>query len=208
MKSNNKIVKILIFSFFMFSGINVFSQNSKLINAVEEMFEATIEKDYDTILNMTYPKAFDFLTKSEMKDEIKTMFEGNQGYSVEIAQTIPAYTLSEVFKNKEDNVEFAFVVYDLTVKIILHNEELDETRKELMISAMAKQGLEVEFITNNSLNMTKKNTAIILLRDDITNREWTMINYYVENPFRLEKIIPKSVLDKAKSYMQNFTNIQ
>ena len=73
-------MKKIIYLLVLLSGLQLFSQNEKAIldELSKKMFTAMVEKDYDFILDKTHPKVFSFVDKEQMKDLLKTTFEGNE----------------------------------------------------------------------------------------------------------------------------------
>jgi hypothetical protein len=86
--------------------------------------------------------------------------------------------------------------------MIFNNQEFKDEEKETMISMMNVQGMEVEFISNNSLKVFIKDNLTIILKEDSTDNKWVMINYNPDSPLTYQ-ILSSSLLEKAKEYKQN-----
>ena len=71
-----------------------------------------------------------------MKTVFKTTFEGNEEYSIDIPKKVPEYTVSKVYAEKSENLEFAFVTYDLNMKMTFHKQSFDDNMKQMMISTI------------------------------------------------------------------------
>ncbi len=171
-------------------------------NIAHKMFVDLDNLDYDAILDMTHPKVFDLVPKDQMKTMIKSMFEGNEEFAIEIPKGIPEYKLSDVFKGKKNNLEYAFVSYDMNMKMTFNNEEFDDEGKEMMTGIMKSQGMEVDFVSNNTMKVLMKDRMTILLKEDATKNEWVMINYDPDSPL-FYQILSTELLEKAKEYNQN-----
>ncbi len=202
--------KILFFFFILIVGLNQ-SEAQENINddleqiesLVQKMFSSMNNRDFDALVEMTHPKVFEILPKATMKSAIKTMFEGNEDYSIELSKVIPKYKLSQIFKSNEDNLEYAFVSFNMDMKMTFHKQEFNEESKEMMIPMMKAQGMDVKFISNNTLSVLKRDSVTIILKDDTTNNEWVMVNYNPDSPL-FYQILPTSLMEKAKEYNQNF----
>lgn len=175
---------------------------SELDALTHQMFVDMNNKNYDAILEKTHPKVFEMVSKETMSTVIKSMFEGNEQFSIEIPKEIPEYKVSQVFKGSENNLEYAFASYDMKMNMTFKDQTFDETGKETMKSMMSAQGMVVDFISDNTIKVIIKNSMTIILREDTTNNEWVMINYDADSPL-FYQILSKEVLEKSKSYKQD-----
>lgn len=204
-----KIYKILFFCFLLF-GFTSKNYAQEHVNTdlkhvdslAQKMFVDLNNRDFDAILNMTHPKVFEILPKESMKSVIKTMFEGNEDFSIAIPEIIPKYKLSELFKSEENHLKYVFVSYDMTMKMTFNKQEFNDESKQIMIPMMAAKGMDVEFISNNTMDIFMKDTMTIILKDDTTNDKWVMVNYDPDSPL-FYKIVPSSLMEKAKDYKQD-----
>jgi hypothetical protein len=211
---NNKMVKkitnfkiALVSIIFLVSNLNTFAQSKENVLKVVDsmalkMFNDMNNRDYDAILDMTHPKVFEIVPKESMKGIFKSMFEGNEDFSIEIPQTIPKYKISEIFEIENDTLQFAFVSYDMEMNMTFNKQEFDEASKETMVSMMKTKGIDVDFVSDNTLEMLMRDRMTIILKDNSTNDKWVMINYDPDSPL-FYQIVSSSLLEKAKEYNQN-----
>lgn len=177
--------------------------NAEFIDGLaKKMFVDLNNLDYDAILDMMHPKVFDIAPKDQMKTLIKSTFEGNEEFAVEIPKEIPDYKVSKVFIGQENNLEYAFVSYDMNMKMTFNNQEFDDEGKEMMTGIMKSQGMEVDFVSNNAMKVLMKDRMTILLKEDATKNKWVMINYDPDSPM-FYQILSTELLEKAKEYNQN-----
>ncbi len=109
MKSINVFLKRLInSSLFLVFATQVPSQEIATENTTEvigalakKMFVDMNNRNYDAILDMTHPKVFEIVSKEQMKTLFKSMFEGNDQFSIETTKEIPDYKLSKIFKGEK-----------------------------------------------------------------------------------------------------------
>lgn len=203
---NNTLKILLICLFILGNSGKILSQESKSNKEVEgmvqSMFDNMNNKDFDALVDMTHPKVFDIVPKDQMKTLFKNMFEGNEEFLIEIPKGTPDYTISEVFEGIENNLEYAYVSYDTKMSMTFKNQEFDDESKEMMIPLMEAQGMEVEFISNNTMKVLIKNTVTIILKEDSTDNKWVMINYDPDSPLSYS-ILSSDVLEKSKEYKRN-----
>ncbi len=199
----------IIFVFLVIFKTTLFSQEVAQVSAIEplnalvkKMFVDINNKDYDAVLDMTHPKVFEIVPKAQMKTMFVSMFEGNGQFSVEIPKTIPDYKLSEVFKGKEDSLAYAFTSYDMGMKMTFHDQEYDEESKKMMKAIMKTKGMDVDFISNNAMNVMMYDRVTILIKDNDTANKWVMINYDPDAPL-FYNVVPTEVMEKAKTYKQD-----
>lgn len=201
-----KIKKLLFFVFVAGCIINTNAQNNdsekQVKEAAHKMFVDLNNLDYDAILDMTHPKVFELVSKEQMKTLIVSMFEGNDEFSVEIPKTIPKYKVSKVFEGEENNLEYAFVSYDMNMKMAFKNEEFDDEDKEMMVNLMKVQGMDVDFVSNSSMNVLMRDRVTIILKEDATKGKWVMINYDPDSPLTYQ-LLSTDLLEKTKEYRQD-----
>lgn len=206
MNYNKTLIKsILLVAIFI--SVSSFAQtNSDILKDVDnitlKMFNDMNNRDYDAILDMTHPKVFEMAPKESIKAVFKSMFEGNEEFSIDIPKIIPKYKLSNVFKNEKDSLQYVFVSYDMNMKMTFHKQDFDDDSKKMMKTMMAAKGMEVTFITNNALEIFMNNRITIILKDNTTNNKWVMVNYDPDSPL-FYNIVPTSLLESAKDYNQD-----
>lgn len=202
------IFKVTFFYFLLITNVS-FSQSdnkdiaqTEISKMAEKMFVDMNNRDYDAILEMSHPSIFKLVPKDQVKILFKNMLEGNEEFSIELPKSVPAYKISEIFKENKDNLEYAFVSYNMMIKMTFNNQKFNDEAKEIMTSAMKLKGMEAKFITENSLNLTMNNSMTIILKDDSTKNKWAMINYNPDSPF-FYQVLPTSLLETAKEYKRN-----
>lgn len=178
------------------------SNDDKVLDSlVIQMFTNMNNKDYDAILDSTHPKVFELIPKESMKDVLKSMFEGNEDLIIELPKLNPEYKLTQIYKG-ENNLEYAFVSYDLNTKMTFPNQEFDDETKQIMFSSMKAKGFDIEFTSNNSMDVLIKNSMTIIIRENATNYKWAMVNYNPDSPL-FYQILPSEVMEKAREHKQN-----
>lgn len=196
------ILGFLCFGIFSYSHSQETEINKELEGIALKMFIDTNNKDYDAILEMTHPKVFDLVSKEDMLGVLQSMFEGTEEMSIAISDEIPEFEVTEVFEDTEHNSDFAFVIYDLNMSMTFHQESFDDETKEMMIKMMKLQNMDVEFISDNSMNVFMPNRMTILINDESTKNKWAMINYDPSSPIFFQ-LLSAPVLEKAKNYYQD-----
>jgi len=202
-----KTIRLLVIISLVFIGCNkTYSQDNNSIHELDSIavniFKSVNNKDFNTLLDMTYPKLFEIVSKENMLPVLKSMFEGNEEFAIELPKDIPEFKISNVFIDKETKADYAFLSYDLKMKMTFKNQKFSDEEKDTMQEMMKIQGMDVEFISNNALNVLMKDRIIIFIKDDTTNNLWKTLNYDPDSPMFFQ-ILSVGILEKAKEYNQN-----
>ena len=176
------------------------NSNKEIEVIANQMFIDMNNKDFDAILDMTYPKVYDYASKEQMKSLIKSIFQGNDEILVEISKDIPAYKITDIVK--KDSINYAFVSYDLKMKMTFKKEDFDEDSKKMMKSIMKSKGMNVNFVSNNSMDVLMEDRITILIKDHLTNNKWKMLNYDPDSPL-FYQMTPSVLIEAGKKYKQD-----
>jgi hypothetical protein len=178
-------------------------ENKSVIkDLAHKMFVDVLNKDFDAIIDMTHPKVFDIAPKEQIREVFKMTFEGNDEFSIEIFDKIPEYKVSKIFKGAANNLEYAFVSYDMKMKMTFNNQEFDDESKKMMTSMMKAQGMDINFISDSAMDVLLKDSLTIMLKEDATNNQWVMVNYDADSPL-FYQVVSSDLIEKAKEYKQN-----
>tara|TARA_R110002012_G_scaffold317990_1_gene535369 strand:- start:180 stop:839 length:660 start_codon:yes stop_codon:yes gene_type:complete len=178
------------------------SEEKKLDSITLKMFKDVNALDFESIMDMTYPKVFEIASKDMLLPVYKSMFLGNDEYKITIDKNIPAYKISEVFRVDSLQLDYAFVNYKMKMQMEFLNQEFDEDTKDLMKNMMKTQGMSVSFISDNTLDVVMENSMTLFLKDNNTEQQWKMLNYTPDSPMFFQ-IVPTLVIEKAKEHFQN-----
>ena len=165
----------LIASFIIvFVSLQMHSQTIEPLKLeIEKIYQATVVLDYDAILDATYPKVFEIVPKEQMKEVLKSTFNGVEGIKIKLLPTLPVFSFGEIFKI--DNQSFCLVDHNLSMQLTM-DEKMEDV--EMMISIF-KSTLETEKVTfdepNNTFTIHKRSTMIGIY-DEFTNNSWKFLN--------------------------------
>ena len=90
----------------------------------------------------------------------------------------------------------------MNMTMTFKNQEFDDEGKKMMKGIMLGKGVDVNFLSNNELEMFMKDNVTIILKGKETNDKWAIINYEADSPI-LYRFLPSTILEKAKEYKQN-----
>ena len=196
--------KIAIFVLFLISVTTIAqdADTSEIDKLTQNMFEAMNDRNYDYLLDMTYPTVYEYLPKESFKSVFQSMFEGNEEFSIDIPQDIPEYSISKIVSDDSLKMDYAFTSYDMKMSMTFHNQEFDEDQQQMMKGAMESQGMEVAFDSKSKIKMLLPDRVIIFIRNEVTENTWKMINYDPDSPL-LYQVLPSSLIEKAKEHRQD-----
>lgn len=193
--------KILLIIACLVVGFTSVAQGSELDVLANDMFEKTNQRDFDALIDMTYPAVFDLVPKDMMVTMFKSMFEGNYEMSIDLPEQKPEYTLTDTFKSEDSKTEYAFMNYDMEMSMTFKNQEFDKEGQEMMVNMMKVQGMDASFENPSKVNVNAPDRLVIFLKDEKTNGEWKMVNYDPNSPLFVQ-ILPVKIIEKAKNHHQ------
>lgn len=196
-----KQTTILITFIISLISFNSFAQKNELKQIADNMFEVTNNRNFDALMEMTYPKIFEMVPKEQMKSIFISMFEGTDDMKVDLPKQNPKYKISKVLRDDVSKTDFAFLTYDMTMSMTFLKESFDNSGKEMMIKAFSTQGMDAKFETDKKVNILAPNRMIVFLKNEISKNKWSMLNYDANSPM-LAQILPEEVIERSKVYYQ------
>lgn len=153
-----------------------FSQDlNSLKTGADKIYQATMKLDYDKILDLTYPRVFDIAPRDQMKELLKSTFNGTDDMKVKIINIPPDFKYGEI-KKIEDKT-FCLITHNLCLELIM-TEPMSKEEGDLMVSMM-KESMETNDVTfedkTGTLKITKRST-MIAVSDAKTKNEWRFLN--------------------------------
>ena len=190
-----------IFVSLLFFGVGVSSlaqQDTSLVNRINEMLKLTQLKDFERVLDYTYPKLFTIIPKETLISVMKNAYDTEE-FIIEL-DSVQIFTIFPVFRINDTS--YVKVKHTMLMKM-KYKEPYDSTDtegKELMVSLMEQKFGKgnVRFDpTANSLNISMI-PAMLGIKNN--SSKWTFANLDAGNPQMLSMLFSKQVLDKLKEY--------
>lgn len=202
--------KLVLIFLFVFSGLTVAqsADQKKILADTQSFMDLLRKKDYNGILNMTHPAILEKFDKEALIAGFKSAFEGgSEAYKIEVKNIAKsAFQVSDVFKTPDNSSEYAFATYPITLIVTFMNEKLDEPRQQAAKAIMEGKGMKVQFLNDNTMEMSKP-SMIIALKDKSTGNAWKYLNYDESNMMLLF-VVPNETMKKAKEYYAGLLNKQ
>jgi len=188
--------KLLVTVIVMFITNTVFSQDLKSLELeTNKMFKATSKMNYDEILDFTYPKLFDIISREQMKELLEMTFN-NEDFTISFLQLDPNFDYGPI--KKIENKSLCMIKYNLGMAMQF-NEVVDDETIEVMINTLKAQGEsynDVKFDKAKNTFLIKGISTMIGVADEITDNKWKFITYDKSKRQIAEMLLSDSILNK------------
>lgn len=187
--------KIYFLSLFLLAQVAIFAQSEteQIKQTVVEYMAIVENKDYQKTMDYLYPKLFEIVPKSIMKEALQ-----KQAENTDVVIEIDNSTIQKVSKILLVNgVKYALVDYSFLMTMIISEKDKDglETMKVLF---EAKYGKEKVVLNREKRTLgINVSSAAYLIRDPQYDG-WKFLERKEEMLPLLGKILPKKVLKKLK----------
>jgi hypothetical protein len=189
---------IFLWLSFLVAGIIANAQDTSLSKRANEMLELTQLKDFEKIMDYTYPRLFTIAPRDVLITTMKNAFETDE-FTIEL-DSVKIHTIFPVFVI--DDTSYAKVKHTMLMKMKYKKpyDTTDHDTKEAMVSLMeqrfGKGKVRFDPIAN-SLNIFMT-PDMVGIKDKTST--WTFVNLNEDNPELLNMIFSKKVLDKLKEF--------
>lgn len=191
---------ILFFIVFFISVLsfaqNVKSDKAQIIEDNQSQLKAIQNKNYDLILDLTYPSVYNVVDRNTMRAAFQQLFEGNNEVKMEFVDLLnTSFDVSEIYETKE-HMKYAFVTYPLHMKMTYLTTTFDSEKKKLMENIFRGESMEAKFLDDKTISVQKENITIAL-NDQKTKGQWKYVNFD-GNISAFTTIFPDEIVTKAK----------
>jgi hypothetical protein len=187
-------LKLTIIATILFVQFSVAQNLKTLKESSQKIYTATITLDYDTLMEYTYPKVFDFVSRDEMKESLVQTFNGNDQMKIKLLNVNPDFKYGEI--KKIDNQSFCLVDHNLNMELYL-TKKVEEEEIEVLTNLM-KEAMETDKIDFNKETNTfsiYKRATMIGIADEFTKNEWKFLNKDNKNGMAKELFSEKVITE-------------
>ncbi len=198
-------MKINYFSILLlFSTFTLFSQNNdqdfkEIKNIAIQALKASEIPDYDAIINYSYPRMFELLSRQDMKSVLKSVYEGNDVFTLKLDASNPNFSFTEIYTN--DSISYTFVGHKIKMQMRFKKDAIDAKEKDEMLAIFQHEGLIADFINDTTLEIIDKASVMIFIKDSYTQQIWKTNNYDAENII-IAEIYPDYILEEAQAFQE------
>ena len=186
-------LKKLALLLLLISQVTVGQDLNSLKIEAQKVYEATAILDFDKIIDGTYPKVFEIVSKEQMKQILISTFNGNDEMKIKLLNVPPDFKFGEI--KKIDTQTFCLIDHNLSMELTLQEKIEDDEEAEMMLEIF-KAGMETDKVTFNKETNTFtiiKISTMIGIADQATNNTWKFLNKDKENVLAT-KLFSKKVL--------------
>ena len=173
-------------------------QDTSLVKRVNEMLKFTQLKDFEKVMDYTYPKLFTVAPREVLITTMNNAFETGE-FTIEL-DSVKVHTIFPVFMI--DDTSYVKVKHTMLMKMKYKkpHDTTDNNSKQSMVSLMeqrfGKGKVRFDPIAN-SLNIFMV-PDMIGIKDK--SSKWTFANLNEDNPEMLSMLFSKKVLDKLEEF--------
>lgn len=185
--------KTALLLLFCFSSFCLQAQEkAEIIPLAEEML-ASVQKDYNSILDYTYPKVFDLVTREQMTALFDQMFN-NDAFSINIMPAKnAALEISEVKEIK--GCKYALLSYNSEMQLQFKTEiEISPNdMKNALLMSFPNAKIDYDEANNTyNISLEQKN---LVISDEYTQGNWRFLNANKNDKELLKLLIDEQILN-------------
>ena len=185
-------------SFLVIGTIANAQQDTSLVKRANEMLKLTQVKNFEKIMDYTYPRLFTIAPRDVLITTMNNAFDTDE-FTIEL-DSVKIHTIFPVFVI--DDTSYAKVKHTMLMKMKYKKpyDTTDNDGKGSMVSLMeerfGKGNVRFDPIAN-SLNISMT-PDMVGIKDKTST--WTFVNLNEDNPELLNMLFSKKVLDKLKEF--------
>lgn len=165
--------KLLLLAFLIAAPLCLKAQDrAALEQNAQKMMDFTVSKNYQALLDLTYPKIFEIVPRDQMMQILTNMMNGD-GFSITLLPAKPNFTFGDI--KKIDKGTYCVFEHDLAMKMTF-TEPVEDVE---MMLGIFKTNLKTDDVTydagQNSFTI-KKRAQVIAVADALSNNKWTFVN--------------------------------
>ena len=154
-----------------------FSQTiEKLRVATKKIYDANYTMDFDTIVNLTYPKIVETLGgKNTMLNKLDSNYQ-NDEFRMRLELVTPVFQYSEI--KKIEGKTFCVITYRNPIRYFFENKLDNDTAVKKVNWLKENNSTKEVFFEpkRNSINV-KRISKLVAIADETTSKEWKFFNF-------------------------------
>lgn len=182
----------LLFCLPFFSTAQSEARKAAISEKLDQFFQATQEKDWDKVLDLTYPKLFKLVPREQMLGLFENM--AAEGMTFEMSEM----KINNIYGAEDFEAEtFTAVDYAMQLKIILDGESFNDQALDFMKTSFeTTYGAEQVATDRENKTFTIQAEKTLFAIADKGTDNWHFIEKNAEQMMVLEQIIDQQVLEK------------
>lgn len=171
--------------------------DKRLVERLDSTLMATRNKDFNTILDLTYPKVFDLVDRDQMKAVLSSTFDNGQ-FVIEL-DSLRILSIDKPFK--EGNGEYVKITHSM---LMIFKYKDTSNQENIEVERMTANTMAMQYGEDNVKYDEKTRSIRIFTKPEMVgikdekSVEWTFINYK-KNDMLAELLLSKEVRDKLNN---------
>ena len=161
---------------FFFLSITGFSQSMESLKTeTDKMYEASYNLDFETILDLTYPRFFQLTSRDAMLNTMEEYYR-NKTSKIRFVYPTMHFTYSDI--KTIDDRKFCVIKYKCGMRVTYMQKLTPETADRILTS-MRKNSNTFSTVFEEDKNsfFYTGDAILIAVSDSLTKGEWRFINY-------------------------------
>ena len=175
--NKNIMKKIFYTALLVLASYSGFSQDAASMKAgAQALIDKTVAKDYNALLDMTYPKLFELAPREAVLESLKSTFDGNQGFKIVMLPMAPNFVFGPI--KKIGTQSFAIIDHDNSLQVIW-DEPIPAEEIENYVG-LFKTNMKTENVSYDAAKKTmniKAKAKMVAVADETTKNKWTYLTY-------------------------------
>ena len=170
-------MKPKIFFLTLLCSLNSFSQTiEKLKVATKKIYDANYNMDFDSIVNLTYPKIVESIGgKNTMLNKLDLDYQ-NEEYRMRLELVTPVFQYSEL--KKIEGKTFCIITYKNPIRYFFESKLNSETAAKKVASLKeSNKTNDVVFEPKRNIINVKRISKLIAIWDETTQNQWKFFNF-------------------------------
>jgi alpha-N-acetylglucosamine transferase len=188
--------KIILSFIILFISNTSFCQDLQSLEIeTNKMFKATSKMNFDEILDFSYPKLYDILSREQMKEMLEMTFT-NEQFDISFLPIDPEFDYTPIKKIEKKSL--SVIKYNLGMAMRF-NEPVDDETANIMIESLQAQGesyADVKYDKEKNTFYIKGKSTMIAIADEVTENKWKFITYDKNKRQIAEMLLSDSILNK------------
>ena len=187
-------MKNLLFIAFCFLSLQAFGQNDSDVKPIVERFiNSTVQGNYQDVMDITYPKVFDFFPKDEILKAMQGMLQ-NDDFSITFNSIDPMVTTEPV--KEIDGAAYILVHYRNSLNMKFHNMEIDDPGLFRSYLMQSYPDAHIAFDDNTNTFKIEMPSRLLGIKDERTAGEWRFINFNQTDKQMLQLILDEKIIQE------------
>lgn len=178
----------------LFTVTAIAQDKQSLQQKAREMYEVTVNNDYDKILDYTYPKIFELVPREQMKEILSSLFNSPE-LEVTILDTPPEFTYGDI--KKINDGYYCLVQHNLSMKMVFA-EKIAVDQQAVLVQGM-KKAMATDKVTfdekENAITIHKR-AEMIAVSDSYTVNKWSFANNNKEQGNFMNMLFSEAVINE------------